>query len=72
MVVQLFATLREGRGMKADIPWYEGLDGYEVLKDLELKPEDVKIFLINGKHSKPDTKLNQNDVISLFPAVGGG
>jgi len=72
MVIKLYATLRQGRGKEADIPWYEGLDGVEILKALELKPEDVKIFLINGLHSKPETKIKPDDVISLFPAVGGG
>ena len=72
MEVKLFATLREGRGKEADIPWHEGIDGHAVLKALELEPEDVKIFLINGVHSKPAAKLKPNDVISLFPAVGGG
>ena len=68
----MFATLREGRGKEADIPWYEGIDGHAVLSTLELTPEDVKIFLINGLHGKPDAQLKENDVISLFPAVGGG
>ena len=72
MKIQLFATFREGRGKEADIPWFDALDGYEVLKTLGLEPEDVKIFLINGIHSKPDTILKPDDIISLFPAVGGG
>ena len=44
MKIQLFATFREGRGKEVDIPWHDGLDGHEVLKTLELGPEDVKIF----------------------------
>jgi len=72
MRVQLFATLREGRGKEAEVPWREGIDGVTVLKALDLEPEDVKIFLINGVHSDPDAVLNDDDVLSLFPAVGGG
>ena len=72
MVVKLFATLREGRGKETDIPWHEGTDGYAILKALALKPGDVKIFLVNGMHSKFEVKLKPDDVISLFPAVGGG
>jgi len=72
MEVQLFATFREGRGKTAEIEWYDGIDGFTVLKELDLKPDDVKIFLINGHHSKPDALLKQDDIIALFPAVGGG
>ena len=72
MKVQLFATLREGRGKEIDITWHDGIDGFSVLKTLQLEPEDVKIFLVNGFHSTPDALLKEDDVISLFPAVGGG
>jgi len=72
MEVRLFATLREGRGKTADIPWHEGIDGHTILRTLELEPEDVKIFLINGLNSEPETILKPDDIIALFPAVGGG
>jgi len=72
MKVQLFATLREGRGKEIEIPWHEGLDGFYVLKELGLEAEDVKIFLVNGSYSKPEVILKPDDVVALFPAVGGG
>jgi len=72
MEVKFFATLREGRGKEADVPWYEGIDGHAILKTFDLEPEDVKIFLINGLHGEPDAKLKPDDVIALFPAIGGG
>jgi len=72
MEVQLFATLRDGRGKTADIQWYEGIDGHAILKELLLEPEDVKIFLINGIHNKPEAIIKQDDIVALFPAVGGG
>jgi len=72
MKVQLFATLREGRGKEIEIPWHDGIDGFTVLKTLGLEAEDVKIFLINGVHNKPEAVLKPDDIIALFPAVGGG
>ena len=72
MEVQLFATFREGRGKKADIQWREGIDGFAILKELKLEPGDVKIFLVNGFHKKPDVVLKPDDLIALFPDVGGG
>jgi molybdopterin converting factor small subunit len=32
----------------------------------------VNILLINGFHQKPETEVKDEDVVSLFPAVGGG
>jgi len=72
MEIQLFATLREGRGKTVEIEWYKGIDGFAVLKELRLEPEEVKIFLINGLHSIPDVEIKPDDIIALFPAVGGG
>ena len=70
--VRLFATLRENRGQVVDVQWNKGMSGFDLLTALDISDEDVKIFLINGVHSKPDAILKAEDVIALFPAVGGG
>jgi molybdopterin converting factor small subunit len=72
MEVRLFATLRESRDSKVHVQWYEGMDGHALLKSLGIDAEDVAVFLINGKHSKPEALLNADDIIALFPPVGGG
>ena len=72
MDIKLFATLREGRGKTVEIEWYKGINGFAVLKELGLEPDEVKIFLINGLNSIPDVELKSDDIIALFPAVGGG
>jgi len=72
MEVRLFATLRENRGKIAHIGWREGITGLDLLDELGIPQKDVAIFLINGAHSNAGAALNQNDVIALFPPVGGG
>jgi molybdopterin converting factor small subunit len=72
MEVRLYATLRENRGKTAPVDWVEGMDGNALLAALGIAPGDVSIFLINGVHSKPDAALGADDVIALFPPVGGG
>ncbi len=70
--VRLFATLREGR---EKIIFYEKdkfSNGKELLKFLEINEDDVAIFLINGRHNKIDTNIKDDDVIAIFPPVGGG
>ena len=54
------------------MPWTPGLDGYALLGTLGIAPEDVAIFLINGVHHRLDAPLNAEDVVALFPPVGGG
>ena len=72
MEVRLFATLRENRGKTAAVPWREGLSGHGLLETLGIKEREVSIFLVNGMHSKPDVILRENDIVALFPPVGGG
>ena len=72
MEVRLFATLRENRGKIAHIDWREGMSGLDLLDELGVPHKDVAIFLINGAHSNKDALLNQDDVVALFPPVGGG
>ena len=68
----MFATLRENREKVVFVDWHEGMDGYALLDMLNIKAEKVAIFLINGEKSEPDKKLNADDIISLFPPIGGG
>ena len=44
----------------------------DILHLLHIPSEEVSILLINGFHQKPEFELKDGDVVSLFPAVGGG
>ncbi|MGB7594005.1 MAG: MoaD/ThiS family protein [Erysipelotrichaceae bacterium] len=70
--IRLFATLRENRGK---ILHFEA-DGLhtatDILLRLSIEPADVAILLINGIHSKPENSVKDEDIIALFPPVGGG
>lgn len=67
--VRLFATFRENRGKKIQV---DAKDGNEILEKIDIKKEDVAIFLINGRDDSLDTPLKDEDIVSLFPPVGGG
>ena len=72
MEIGLFASLREGRSNTANVQWVEGMDGYALLSALDIAAEDVAIFLVNGNRKELNTKLNNNDIVALFPPIGGG
>jgi molybdopterin converting factor small subunit len=39
----------------------------EVLRELGIPPEKVKMILLNGKGGNPDSQLNDGDRIAFFP-----
>jgi sulfur-carrier protein len=70
--VRLFATLRQGRFDRRREPVAAGGRLGDVLRQLALDPRDVAIKLVNGREAELDQALQPGDVVSLFPAVGGG
>ena len=70
--VRLFATLREGRFDKQTIEQAEAVSITDLLEHLGIPTDQVGIFLVNGKNTSIEHTLTSNDVVSLFPAIGGG
>lgn len=70
--VKLFATLREGRGKEVTIDVFENATVLDVLNLLEIDIKSVAILLANGRDGKLDQVLNENDLLSVFPPLGGG
>jgi molybdopterin converting factor small subunit len=44
----------------------------DVLAALPIPQEDFFTVLVNGRHATHDQVLHEGDVLSVFPAVGGG
>jgi molybdopterin converting factor small subunit len=44
----------------------------DVLASLPVPQSDAYTFLVNGRHAERDEVLAQGDVLSVFPAAGGG
>jgi len=70
--IRLFATFRDGRERKYFLDLSEGTTTRDIVKMLKIDEEEVAILLINGRDGQLDTILKDNDVLSLFPPVGGG
>lgn len=43
-----------------------------VLPLLPVPQDEVCTYFINGRHAERDMVLQEGDVLSVFPAVGGG
>ena len=70
--VRLFATFRDGREKTLFLDAQEYLFAADILNHLHIPAEEVSILLINGRHSNPEAKVKDGDVLALFPPVGGG
>ena len=70
--VSLFAGLREGRGKVFELESGSVNTVLDVMAHFSIRREEVNILLVNGFHQKPEFELKDGDVVSLFPAVGGG
>ena len=70
--VKLFATLREGRFKKKQLDVCDGVLLGDLLRQIKLPLNRAGILLVNGRNTSTEYKLNENDVVSIFPAIAGG
>jgi molybdopterin converting factor small subunit len=70
--VRLFATLRQGRQKVYHVEPSSVKNIQDIMDVLDVPRSEVNIMLINGFHQKPETEVKDEDIVSLFPAVGGG
>jgi len=75
--LKLFAGLRvklppsaERHLAELDVP--VGATVLDVLRRLEVPPEQGKLILINGRHAELNSRLAPGDLLAVFPPVGGG
>ncbi|MFX1286544.1 MAG: MoaD/ThiS family protein [Promethearchaeota archaeon] len=76
--VKLFATLRRfgptnvKLGESFPVSLDEAANIATLLKKLKITEDQAKIIMINGNPGEIRTILKQNDVVAIFPPVGGG
>ncbi len=70
--VKLFAMLRRGREKELYLSLEPPIRKEDILQALDLQPEDVAIFYVNGRTVDDDYIIREDDTLSLFPPAGGG
>ena len=71
--VKCYATLRSYQPDSSQLfPLSDGSTLADLLKQLDLPSDEVKVAFVNGKHAALDRCLEDGDHVALFPAVGGG
>ena len=44
----------------------------DVVKTLDIDPDEIGVTLVNAKHCQMETVLSDEDTLSLFPLISGG
>lgn len=75
--VRLFATFRKylpenAQGQRAQLDLPEGMTVKQVLEQLKVPLDTVKLVFVNSVHADLDQVLKEGDVLGAFPPVAGG
>ncbi len=72
IVIKLFASLRHNRFAQTRRDYATPPSVAQVTADLDIPAEMVGIILINGRHAGRQDVLQEGDILSLLPLIGGG
>lgn len=72
VTLKLFATFRIGREKIQILELPHGTTPMQLYERVGIEASEVKILLVNGRDGKVDMALQEGDVVSIFPPVGGG
>ncbi|MBS1165037.1 MAG: thiamine S protein [Proteobacteria bacterium] len=72
ITVKLFANFRENRFKEARRQYPPGTTVGDVATDLEIDPGLIGMIFIHGRAAELDRVLGEDDVLALFPLLGGG
>lgn len=50
----------------------EGSTPKDIIKQLGIQEKDAAIIMINGRSKDLNTIIVENDIVAIFPPVGGG
>lgn len=72
ITVKLFAFFRENR-FKIEV-WDidEGTTVGDIVDTLGINREEVGVLMINSRHTEFTVKPSNNDILAIFPVIGGG
>jgi molybdopterin converting factor small subunit len=72
ITVKLFATFRTDRFKIEEREVPSGTEVGHIVRELGIAESELGIVLVNARHAALDQHLQEGDILSLFPLVGGG
>lgn len=70
--VKLFATFRMNRFNVKMLKYPPGTTIMQVAAELDIPREEISLTLVNGISVGLDHELHDQDILAVFPPVGGG
>jgi molybdopterin synthase sulfur carrier subunit len=72
ITVKLFAYFRDNRFKIEEREIGESTTVGDIVDSLNIDREEVGVLMINSRHTTFDTLPIENDVLAIFPVIGGG
>jgi len=72
ITVKLFAYFRDNRFAVEVSEYPSHTTVGEIIDRLEIDRGEIGITMINSRHCQFETTLNENDILAIFPVIGGG
>ena len=72
ILVKLFAYFRDDRFIKEYRDYPEGTQVVEIVDELNIDHDEIGVLMINSRHTTLETQLKEDDILAIFPVVGGG
>jgi molybdopterin synthase sulfur carrier subunit len=72
ITVKLFAYFRDNRFKIEEREIGESTTVGDIVDSLNIDREEVGVLMINSRHTTFDTLPIENDVLAVFPVIGGG
>lgn len=72
VTIKLFAYFRESRFKVENRDFDEGTTVGDIVDQVNIDRKEVGVLMINSRHTTFDIKLRENDILAIFPVIGGG
>lgn len=72
ITVKLFAYFRDNRFKITTSTIDEGTSVGDIVDSLNIDREEIGVLMINSRHTEFEYKPQAEDVLAIFPVVGGG
>jgi len=72
VTVKLFAYFRDNRFKIKETNISPGTKVGDIVDSLDIDREEVGVLMINSRHTSFEIELRENDILAIFPVIGGG
>ena len=72
VTIKLFAFFRESRFKIENRDLEKGTTVGNIVDVLGINREEIGVLMINSRHTTLETELSENDILAIFPVIGGG